>query len=488
MQRKLLSIQIFIYFNLIVKCSTGQDVKTWRSSMNFNDVRNWKNGKIPCSNQKVIFPSETPVAIFMPEVLQVSEMLLPMNGELVFPENAVLKIGGGLEKGQCPNDDAEFIPRMDFWYDPSNWNITSSRAFPKKVSTRNSAVPHAFQIPCPMDEAWFPADTTFRAHVIYPMTRVSKIYIGNKDSYQEYNQDKFDMLIRSDTGKLLFPDFPRFRISESTCTDVTGCECGNEGHEVLPTICKFEVPCPELSCSDPIKVVGHCCPMCAAKITFKYEWSFKMDGLMQMYDKYLTTEKFQQVESFTSKLSTRHIQSIFVDNSPGKQLANEVVLMIFDALETASTTGSNPIGIREPKLDMSTLWNSKDDNYGNYTGMSSGSVAAVIMAIICAILAIAFFIYKKRQIPGFSFARFDLRGEKIELELGTTPHEELEPEESPRSSKSEEKSKAFDNPVYGTNITDEIATSSNEDNLGGKDYVENPMFMIFEDSEKKEKS
>lgn len=72
------------------------------------------------------------------------------------------------------------------------------------------------------------------------------------------------------------------------------------------------------------------------------------------------------------------------------------------------------------------------------------------LVVFYILIIFSFFRY---SISGFDFARFDLRGDKIELELGTTPHDELQPVDPPESSHAkDEKNRSFDNPVYGTSV------------------------------------
>ncbi|GFQ99493.1 uncharacterized protein TNCT_165551 [Trichonephila clavata] len=115
--------------------------------------------------------------------------------------------------------------------------------------------------------------------------------------------------------------------------------------------------------------------------------------------------------------------------------------------------------------------------------MSSGGIAGLIIAIlICCGVGAALYIYRRRQMEGFSFARFDLRSDKIELELGTTPHDELEPEDAPSgASAAKDSAKGFDNPIYGTSVATEDS-SDTEESPEMNDFVENPMFKILEDS------
>lgn len=457
-----------------------QDVKTWNPTTNFLNPRNWENGQLPCANDRIIFPSNSPVITMMPQSVVVKEMILPLNGEVIFPQNAVIELTGENREGACTGKDVHFKKLTDYWYDPINWNITSDQAFPRSPNRRNAAVPHCLLVPCVTDKVRFAENTTFQAYVIYPITKVASMEINGIS----YSQSEFDDLLRTHVGSLLFPENPRIHITNSPCADESGCICGNDGPEVKPTICNEVTPyCPALECSDPITPVGNCCPICGVQMVMKHKENFKLDTLMTLYSSFLNKEEYKEVESFTAKTFEGDIQSVFLDGSQYKGLASKVASKIYDEL-VADMGGAKLYKIQSiTTVGKSEAWNSGVPTYEHVSGgMSSGGVAALVVILIVALgLGVAFYVYRKRHIPGFNFARFDVRGDKFELELGTTPHDELQPVDTPEASSStEEKGKGFDNPVYGTSV--EAVAPATEESPVMKDFVENPMFMIFEDT------
>ncbi|KAG8181757.1 hypothetical protein JTE90_018065 [Oedothorax gibbosus] len=469
----LIFVSIGVHYR--VQGSISSDTKTWVKYTNFDNSRNWEGGRLPCKNDRVIFPASNAFAVFMPDSYSVAEMVLPLNGEFIFPDNATFVINGrGSPEGSCVGENIQFNPRIDSWYDPKSWNITmSDRAIP----THSSAVPHSFRVPCRTDKVRFPPKTTFKVHSMKPVPRVASLRINDLD----YTYEEFQALTNTHTGKLLFPDNPTIRIESSPCADTTGCLCGNLEPEVLSTICKYEYPCPKLECTDPIQITGHCCPRCAAKLILDYESHFQMQQIINLIGKVQNTEPFRSVESFTSKIADGQVQSIFVDSKANK-IANRMAQLLYGAINEDS---DNTYGVRSIRIQKSVKWFAIPGS-DNTEGISSGGIAAIVILIIIGSGMVAvFYIYKKRQIPGFSFARFDLRSDKIELELGTTPHDELEPGDvtTPPEAEGSTGNKAFDNPVYGTDISSE-PTAPLEDTPEVRDFVENPMFTIFEDSPK----
>ncbi|GBN88220.1 hypothetical protein AVEN_194165-1, partial [Araneus ventricosus] len=57
-----------------LRLSVGQDEKIWAANTNFNNPRNWREGRLPCPNDRVVFPASSSVLVFMPESFSVSEV------------------------------------------------------------------------------------------------------------------------------------------------------------------------------------------------------------------------------------------------------------------------------------------------------------------------------------------------------------------------------------------------------------------------------
>ncbi|KAF8773807.1 Protein amnionless like protein [Argiope bruennichi] len=439
---------IFVGFYCGLRFTVAQDVKIWAANTNFNNPRNWRGGKLPCPNDRVIFPASSPVLVYMPESFSVSEVVLPLNGELVFPTNAIFNVTGKTETASCVGQDLLFQRSVEFWYNPDNWNLTSDRMFPESHPRRNKAVPHAYQIPCRWDRVQFPAQSSFSVQGIEHQSNSAPLKINGRER----------------------------------------CICGNERDLIFYAICKFK-PCPDLMCLDPIEVVGHCCLICGAKLTAKYDSNFRMQRFLELHQNLHSNELFDRVDSFTSRISENEVQTVFVDYTDTNYVANKLA-QLMNSIYKADVNSIRSYGISSIDFQKSERFQAQppaSDQQSSSSGMSPGGVAALVISIfICLGLGAAFYIYRKRQLDGFSFARFDLRSDKIELELGTTPHDELEPEETPppppATSVTKDESKGFDNPIYGTNVTSE-ASSDTEESSEVRDFVENPMFKLFEESE-----
>ncbi|GIY58675.1 protein amnionless [Caerostris darwini] len=482
-------VKWFFAFTLVgvyytVKKSRAEDIKIWDTNMNFDNPHNWKDGRLPCENDRVIFPASSSVVVFMPESVAVSDMILPLNGELIFPSSATLNITGRTGTGTCVGQDALFQPSVESWYNPTNWNFTSDRlfppTFPDRQSRRNRAVPHVYRVPCRWDRVQFPSRASFSVQGISPDAIVASLKINGRN----YNQDDLSNLLSSSTGKLLFPGNPSIEITNSPCTDPKGCICGNEKEPIFSAICKFEPPTPGPGlCLEPIRVIGHCDPMCATKLEATINPQFRMERYLELHRNLYSHSMYKEVDIFTSRISENKIQTIFVDTTTTNEVANKLAQLML-SIYLADIKSVQSYGLRSIEISMASKFTGgpTSDQQFSTSGMSSGGIVGLVFAIlILAVLGAALYIYRRRQIEGFSFARFDLRSDKIELELGTTPHDELEPEEAPPAKSKKDESKGFDNPVFGKKLTPK-GSSDAEDYPEVRDFVENPMFQLLEDS------
>lgn len=459
------------------------DIKTWTADTNFNNPRLWDKGILPCPNDRVIFPSSAAVLTFMPSKFTFAELILPIDGGLIFPEDVEIVLTEGEEYGACKAKDVYFKTPVDYWYNSSNWNITSPNVFPGLPSRKNLAVPHGFRVPCHTDRVHFPMGTTFKVHIDFSPTSVAYIQVNGIN----YVSETFEGLLKSPTGKLLFPNNPELQLTGAECTDPTGCYCGNVHPKVMSHICSHHAVCPEIECSDSIAVIGHCCKICGVILLLNYNTGFEISKLMELNRRYLEKPKFRHVESFTAKIREGLIQTVFIDSEIEKGFANEVSQLIHDAI-LRDISGPATYKVRSLEMSKSEAWGHQvPGQFYSSGGVTSGGAAAIIIFIIAVIgIAAAVYIYRRRYIPGFSFARFDLHSEKIELELGTTPHDELQPGDTPEAMRTiveDEKAEAFDNPAYGSCDLPVVLESSQEENI-----IENPMFGIFEDATSHEKS
>lgn len=78
--------------------------KTWTRNTNYDNPHNWDLGRVPCSTDRVIFPSQIESAVqFKDGRTVLTEIVLPSNGEIMLPLTGSLIIGGdSVPKDKCP--------------------------------------------------------------------------------------------------------------------------------------------------------------------------------------------------------------------------------------------------------------------------------------------------------------------------------------------------------------------------------------------------
>jgi hypothetical protein len=80
--------------------------KIWTRNTNYDNPLNWDLARVPCSTDRVIFPSQIESAVqFKDGRTVMKEMVLPSNGEILLPLTGSLTIGGdSIPKDKCPGE------------------------------------------------------------------------------------------------------------------------------------------------------------------------------------------------------------------------------------------------------------------------------------------------------------------------------------------------------------------------------------------------
>ncbi|XP_023242029.1 protein amnionless-like isoform X2 [Centruroides sculpturatus] len=462
---------------------TESAIKTWTDNTNFDNFNNWNLKRIPKESDVAIM-TDSEMAIFMPKSLIVKELLLPVNGMLVFPTNGEMR----LSESNLPSEDITFIGgRSSYWYDPKNWNVTSPEAINVVGDKDSFPIPHSEQVPCQQDDIIFPIDTTFRILFDVIPLQMRSISINGKLLRSSNVRD----FLTSDMGKLLFVNPPDITLTEDLCNNPSGCACENDKPQIKSKICIYAAPkCPKPKCADPITPQGHCCSICGSSIILTYKEGFTWNTMKQLFLMYIKKPEFQSVQGYISKTYDAKIQMIFTDAGREKGLAANLAGNIHAYLQQ-DIADLKMYNLTSTTLKVSSNWYSGDDVIPPVSQSlqgSAGKTVGIILAIFigAAILLALFMMYKKRRIPGFAFARFDSDGSRIEVELGTTPHAMLDPSSSSILPVQQAEDKGFDNPVYDKSMTSLENQSYIEEITEGKiskttETRENPMFMILDE-------
>ncbi|XP_043468666.1 protein amnionless [Leptopilina heterotoma] len=243
---KILLCLLFIGVN---KFSLGLN-KHWLPNQEWNSEYNWAEGRVPDLGSHIIFPLEMRNVVGLPPEgeLRMSTINLPADGVLILAKNGGLQIVDKLEKNEKIGTWSKKGPL--FWADPQNWNSTSE------------AVPHLERIPCQVDMVVLPSENrVFNIHLPMQGVKVKGVLLDSKEiPLSEWNYHLDDKEFSSTRRTV--------RYSELTSCERCLCQEGKQ-EDYLEEVCDIQRPrCGYPKCENPLKVEGHCCPYCGARLSF----------------------------------------------------------------------------------------------------------------------------------------------------------------------------------------------------------------------------
>ncbi|KAH6926554.1 hypothetical protein HPB50_019761 [Hyalomma asiaticum] len=421
-------------------------VKRWLPDTKWEAGRNWQAGKPPCAGQRASLGHSQGLSIYLGSEVQLGALVFPKTGELVLDEGAALSFEGVETGGDCAGEAQFTAQERVHWYNPDHWALRqSSQLLPEPVENRPDtdprppAVPDSEMVPCPSDFVIF-EDERFRVDMDGLSPKVREVQIGDRI----YGGPEMSSLLGGDEGKAMFRGV--LTSGSPDCTDPEGCSCGNDEPEPLERICLQHAPrCTEdLPCQDSIVMIGHCCPICASALLIRPGPAFVFDDVVQLlFNDIVKPQYGGHVQAYVHRTYNGLVQVITVD--------------------LGTTINGMPI---EPGKAHSLA----TDVYEKITG---GSVAGIVVGVLFALLLVAGAVYMVIRRYGFRHPRTLFRGGRpllpmarfddgrIELDLGTTPHDALVPSGDESS---------FENPLagpfesfphYGTSEKQEAGAFSN---------------------------
>nr|XP_034343795.1 protein amnionless [Arvicanthis niloticus] len=237
--------------------------KLWIPNTSFDTASNWNQNRTPCAGDAVQFPADKMVSVLVRDSHAISDMLLPLDGELVLASGATFSAAGGDSDPAC-NPGAPLLfrnPDRFSWLDPHLWSSGTQEHGLFSVD--------AERVPCSYDDVLFPRDGSFRVALgpgPNPVQVRSVSAVG-----QTFTRDEdLTAFLASREGRLRFHGSGALRVGSQACTDASGCVCGNA--ETLPWICASLLQplggrCPQAACQDPLLPQGQCCSLCGAIVS-----------------------------------------------------------------------------------------------------------------------------------------------------------------------------------------------------------------------------
>uniref|UniRef100_A0A7N9CJX4 Protein amnionless n=1 Tax=Macaca fascicularis TaxID=9541 RepID=A0A7N9CJX4_MACFA len=241
--------------------------KLWVPNTDFDIAANWSQNRTPCAGGAVEFPADKMVSVLVREGHAVSDMLLPLDGELVLASGAGFGVS---EVGSHPDcgagDPAVFRDSDRFsWHDPHLWRSENEAPGLFFVD--------AERVPCRHDDVVFPPSASFRVGLAYrpracpqhlgsgpgehcgrearvplpasarPPPPLWSAHVGSEHSGdvsswgwlrwgpgcpQTFTRDEdLAAFLASRAGRLRFHGPGALSVGPEDCADPSGCVCGN---------------------------------------------------------------------------------------------------------------------------------------------------------------------------------------------------------------------------------------------------------------------
>ncbi|XP_032338619.1 protein amnionless isoform X3 [Camelus ferus] len=238
---------------------TRASYKLWVPNTDFDDAANWSQNRTPCAGAAVQFPADKMVSVLVREGHSISDMLLPLDGELVLASGAGFSAKDPSSNLDCSTGaSALFLdPDRFSWHDPHLWRTGDA--------ARGLFSVDAERVPCRHDDVVFPSNASFRVG-LGPGVGTVRVYSVRALGQTFTRDEDLAAFLASRAGRLRFHGFGALSVGPDACDDPSGCVCGNA--EVLPWICAALLQplggrCPQAACQDALRPEGQCCDLCA---------------------------------------------------------------------------------------------------------------------------------------------------------------------------------------------------------------------------------
>ncbi|XP_049866590.1 protein amnionless [Pectinophora gossypiella] len=255
-----------VFLLLITITASSAAIVKWMPNKSFSLAINFRDRKLPCSRQNVVFPESVAEAVIIQADVAMKEIVLPATGDIIF-EDGITSFGID-ENDNCTEEgNAYYSPRSkSSWVQPDVWSSTKF----------NEATPDAERIPCYDDEVVFPSDSQFTVLLPLASQHIRRLKIFG----QYYDNALFRSLARSqDSGEGSSQQFilndlygTGVIVEDKGCTSPTGCPCQNA---MMKMDCSAKF-CPVPKCLDPVQPIGHCCKICGGYFIFNIGERFDM--------------------------------------------------------------------------------------------------------------------------------------------------------------------------------------------------------------------
>ncbi|CAK1552794.1 unnamed protein product [Leptosia nina] len=302
-----------IAFLYLITVSLTAKVK-WIPNTNFNLPINFKDGKVPCPRQTVVFPDTLNGYVNIDSLVEGNELILPIDGEFLLSEGGI-ELGGNYDNCTDTRNVYFLEKSVSSWAQPDVW---SSSKF-------NEATPDAERVPCFDDLVEFPADKVFTIALPAETQVVRGIHFGSEaydtGSFMEFVTESQQFILNENqvTGVV---------IKYEQCKSRSGCPC-QENPLKIDCNAKF---CPVPACVDPIQPIGHCCKMCGGVIAFDVDQSFDIMNFKELVETVVDSYGKDDLVYYIGRVGDK-VQLVVIDKGEYSGTSAEVVNDIDHSME-----------------------------------------------------------------------------------------------------------------------------------------------------------
>ncbi|XP_061854542.1 protein amnionless [Colius striatus] len=385
--------------------------KQWIPNTNFETPSNWDKGRVPCARDVVHFDQNKVLSVFVGSPHVLSDMYLPLNGELVLASGAGFAAFDGSWDPGCDSGAPLSFGRVEqpAWFDPALWQPVSPAEL--QPSGRLFSVDEE-RVPCRHDSVIFQPQTSFwvstdSSRPLIPVRSVSVMgqELSSPEAWAEY--------LRGPSAALQFHGNATLQVTGSGCPDKSGCACGNglDSHRICAAL--LGAPgsqCPAPACRSPLRPLGHCCGICGAIVKLDFTPDFDLqkyrDRLVQAL---LSQPKYSGVQMAISKVlqeqtllgvvprgSAPLIQVVLMDDGAGAQAGRAAEQLAKDIMEDIAQAGE-ALGISSGSMEAAT-GSTSSGQVGSHTAsrVAAGTVCGILLGLL--FLGGVLFCYRKRNL------------------------------------------------------------------------------------------
>ncbi|XP_028678126.2 protein amnionless, partial [Erpetoichthys calabaricus] len=391
--------------------------KRWIPDTNYENSSNWDRGRVPCGTDRVVFLPEKKVSVYVESSHSILDLNLPRDAEFIFGHDAEFAASRGAQDPGCDGGTITFRdPDAHQWYDPTLWQAAVSE---DDLDTGHYLFTvHEESVPCHHDSVLFRSQSSFRVGmdsddqsiILRSISVLGTKFINDKD-FQEF--------LKTNTGKLQFPDLTAIRVTNERCREKSGCECGNSAnHNRICANLLRHSECPAIECKEPLNPVGHCCPVCGATLTLQYTETFDLELYRsRLQHLYLNTPMYSSIQMAMSKVpkapaitgldqreAATVIQVLLLDQETGENTGRLAVALAMEIMKDINSQGAT-FGITKGEIQTATGSGSERHTGGMTGGAIAGTVITLLLLLLGFASLVALFMRGSLRFPTLPFLK-----------------------------------------------------------------------------------